>query len=103
MQAKKELIQFLKQHKAVAVYFWTVYGHELNSRNVKETLAKIEYETRPKQLCQLYEDLLGRLRSNPNIKDREYWNNDTLCFVYKNWCEHVRNKLHIQHEGRKNR
>ena len=72
MQAKKELVKFLKQHKAVAVYFWTVYGYELNSRNVKETLAKIEYETRPKQLCQLYEDLLGKLRSNPNIKDKAY-------------------------------
>jgi hypothetical protein len=97
MQAKKEFVQFLKRHKAVAVYFWTVYGYEPNSRIVKEILAKIEYETRPKQLCRLYEDLLGRLRKNPNIKDREYWDNDTLYFVYKNWCEHVRNKFHIPH------
>ena len=80
IQAKKEFVQFLKRNKAVAVYFWTVYGYEINSRIVKETLAKIEYETRPKQLSQLYEDLLGKLRKNPNIKNR---------------CEHVRNKFHI--------
>ena len=103
IQAKKEFVQFLKRHKAVAVYFCTVYGYEINSRIVKETLAKIEYETRPKQLSQLYEDLLGKLRKNPNIKDREYCDNETLYFVYKNWCEHVRNKFHIQHESRKNR
>ena len=95
IQAKKEFVQFLKRNKAVAVYFWTVYGYEINSRIVKETLAKIEYETRPKQLSQLYENLLGKLRKNPNIKDREYCDNDTLYFVYKNWCEHVRNKFHI--------
>ena len=68
IQAKKEFVQFLKRHKAVATYFWTVYGYEINSRNVKETLAKIEYETQPKQLCQLYENLLGRIRMNSNIK-----------------------------------
>jgi hypothetical protein len=103
MQAKKELIQFLKKYNAVAVYYWTVYGHELNSRNIRTTLTSIMYETRPKELCRLYEDLIGRLRNNPNIKDKEYWDNDTLYHVYKNWCEHVRNKFHIQHESRKNR
>jgi hypothetical protein len=93
--AKRELIQFLKQHKAVAVYFWTVYGFEHNSNNVKDTLTQIEYETRPKQLCKLYEDLIGRMRPNPNIKDKEYWKNDTLYKVYKKWCEHTKNKFHI--------
>lgn len=95
IQAKKEFVQFLKRHKAVATYFWTVYGYEINSRNVKETLAKIEYETQPKQLCQLYENLLGRIRMNPNIKDKKYQDYHTIYFLYKKWCEHVRNKFHI--------
>jgi hypothetical protein len=43
----------------------------MENKNVK--LAKIEYETRPKQLCKLYEDLIGRMRPNPNIKYKKYW------------------------------
>lgn len=93
--AKRELIQFLKQHKAVAVYFWTIYGHKVNTNVLIDTLNKIEYETRPKQLCELYEDLIGKLRNNPNIKDKAYWSNDTLFKVYKKWCEYTRNKFHI--------
>ena len=95
IQAKKEFVQFLKRNKAVAVYFWTVYGYEINSRIVKETLAKIEYETQPKQLCQLYENLLGKIRINPNIKDKKYQDYHTIYFLYEKWCEHVRNKFHI--------
>jgi hypothetical protein len=45
--------------------------------------------------CKLYEDLIGRMRPNPNIKDKEYWKNDTLYKVYKKWCEHTKNKFHV--------
>ena len=93
--AKRELIQFLKQHKVVAVYFWTIYGVEYNSRNVKDILTKIEYETNANTLCQLYQDLIGKIKPNTNIKDKAYWSNDTLYKVYKKWCEHTKNKFHV--------
>ena len=91
--AKKELIQFLKKNNAVATYFWTIYGHEHNAESIKNTLAKIEVETRPRQLCQLYEDLIGKTCNNPHIKDKLYWSNDTLYHVYQDWCSHLRKKF----------
>lgn len=95
MLAKKELIQFLKKNKAVAVYFWTIYGCERNSKSVKKTLEEIEFETRPKQLCQLYQDLLGKIVSNPNIKNKKYWERDTLYHLYLRWCNQQRKKFHM--------
>jgi hypothetical protein len=94
--AKKELIQFLKKNNAVATYFWTIYGHERNTKSVIYTLAKIGCETRPKQLCILYEDLIGKTCSNPSIKDKVYWSNDTLYHVYQDWCKYLRNKFHVR-------
>lgn len=94
--AKKELIQFLKKNNAVATYFWTMYGHESNTKSIKNTLTKIECETRPRQLCILYEDLIGKMCNNPHIKDKAYWSNDTLFYVYKDWCSHLRNKFHVR-------
>ena len=94
--AKKELIQFLKKNNAVATYFWTIYGHEYNAESIRKTLAKIEVETRPRQLCQLYEDLIGKTCSNTHIKDKLYWSNDTLYHVYQDWCSHLRNKFHVR-------
>jgi len=93
--AKKELIQFLKKNNAVATYFWTVYGFEPNSINVKKTLAKIAFETRANELCQLYKNLIGKLYSNPNIKDETYHKTETLCKLYSKWVKHVNNKFHI--------
>lgn len=94
--AKKELIQFLKKNNAVATYFWTIYGHERNSKNLKETLKKIENETRPKQLCLLYKDLIGKMSMNTHIKDKVYWSNSTLFYVYKDWHAYLRNKFHVR-------
>lgn len=90
--AKKELIQFLKKNNAVATYFWTIYGNERNSKNLKETLKKIECETRPRQLCILYEDLIGKMCNiNTHIKDDVYW----VYVLYKNWCAYLRKKFDI--------
>ena len=100
IEAKRELLRFLKKHNAVALYVWTVYGYEKNEQYLKILYNQI---SNPKTsfigIITAHRLLIGCLRKNPNIKDKKYWDENTLCDLYLLWDKHIRTKYNIKPRG----
>ena len=95
LQAKKELLQFLKKKKIVATYTYTIYGHEHNMNVVKNIFKKLEYASTNNEFVECYLGLIGKLYLNLHIKDKKYRNNDTLYHAYLEWKEYIYKKFHV--------
>lgn len=96
LQAKKELLRFLKKKKIVATYTYTIYGNEQNMNVVKNIFKKLEYASTNYEFVECYLWLIGRIYLNPHIKDKKYWNNQTLYHAYLEWKQHVYKKFHVK-------
>lgn len=95
LQAKKELLRFLKKKKIVATYTYTVYGHEDNMNAVKNIFKKLEYASTNNEFAICYIGLIGNIRSNRHIIDKQYWNNETLYNAYLEWKQYICKKFHV--------
>jgi len=95
LQAKKELLQFLKKKKIVATYTYTVYGHEDNMNTIKNILKKLEYANTNIEIARCYIGLIGNIRKNTHIIDKQYWDNDTLYYAYLEWKQYICKKFHV--------
>lgn len=95
LQAKKELLRFLKKKKIVATYTYTVYGHEVNMNVVKNIFKKLEYATTNNEFVECYVGLIGKLYPNNCIIDKQYWKNDTLYHAYLEWKQYIYKKFHV--------
>ena len=96
LQAKKELLQFLKKKKIVATYTYTIYGYERNMNIVKNIFKKLEYASTNNEFVECYIGLIGKLYLNPHIKDKKYWNNETLYHAYLEWKQYIDKKFHVK-------
>ena len=97
LNAKKELLRFLKKRKIVAVYTYTVYGNEHNMNVVKNTFKKLENASTNNEIARCYIGLIGSIRANSNIIDKQYWKNDTLYNAYLEWKQYIGKKFHIKY------
>ena len=95
LQAKKELLQFLKEKKIVATYTYTVYGHEVNMNTVKNIFKKLECASTNNEFVECYLGLIGKLYLNTDIKDEKYQNGRTLCNAYLEWKQYICKKFHV--------
>ncbi len=95
LQAKKELLRFLKKKKIVATYTYTIYGYEQNMNAVKNIFKKLEYASTNNEFVECYIGLIGKIRKNTHIIDKQYWNNDTLYHAYLEWKEYIYKKFHV--------
>ena len=96
LQAKKELLRFLKKKKIVATYTYTIYGDEYNMNEVKNIFKKLEYASTNNEIARCYIGLIGSIRANSNIIDKQYWKNDTLYNAYLEWKQYICKKFHIK-------
>ena len=96
LQAKKELLQFLKKKKIVATYTYTIYGNEYNMNTVKNIFKKLEYASTNNEITRCYIGLIGSVRPNSHIIDTQYWKNDTLYHAYLEWKEYIYKKFHVK-------
>lgn len=95
LNAKKELLQFLKKKKIVATYTYTIYGHEHNMNAVKNIFKKLEYASTNNEFVDCYLGLIGKLHFNKNIKDEKYRNNETLYYAYREWKQYIYKKFDV--------
>lgn len=93
LNAKKELLRFLKKRKIVAVYTYTVYGNEHNMNVVKNTFKKLENASTNNEFVECYLGLIGKLYLNTHIK---YRNDKTLYYVYLEWKKYIYKKFHVK-------
>jgi hypothetical protein len=95
LQAKKELLRFLKKKKIVATYTYTIYNHEYNMNEVKNIFKKLEYANTNNEIARCYIGLIGNIRANSHIIDTQYWNNETLYNAYLEWKQYICKKFHV--------
>jgi len=96
LQAKKELLRFLKKKKIVATYTYTIYGHEYNMNEVKNIFKRLEYASTNNEIARCYIGLIGNICPNNHIIDKQYWNNYTLYNAYLEWKQYIGKKFHIK-------
>ena len=91
LQAKKELLQFLKKKKIVATYTYTVYGHENNMKMIKNIFKKLEYARTNNEFVGCYLGLIGNLYLNTHT----YRISETLYQAYLEWKQYIYKKFHV--------
>lgn len=98
LEAKKELLRFLKKRKIVATYTYTVYGDTLNMNTINEIFEKLEYASTNNEFVGYYLNLFGKIHLNPHIHDRQYWNcaGDSLYQAYLEWKKYVYKKFNVK-------
>ena len=95
LQAKKELLRFLKKKKIVAVYIYTIYSNKYNMNVVKNIFKKLEYASTNNEIARCYIGLIGSIHENSHIIDKQYWNNDILYHAYLEWKQYICKKFHV--------
>lgn len=63
---------------------------------VKNIFKKLEYASTNNEFVACYIGLIGSIRGNSHIKDKQYWKNDTLYHAYLEWRQYVYKKFHVE-------
>lgn len=100
LNAKKELLRFLKKRKIVAEYTYAVYGDTSNMSTIKKIFERLECASTNNEFVECYINLIGKIRLNMNILDKQYLAcvSDSLYQAYLQWEKYIFKKFHVKYK-----
>lgn len=98
LNAKKELLRFLKRRKIVAEYTYAFfYGDTSNMSTIKKIFEQLECASTNNEFVKCYASLIGKIRLNLNILEKQNLASvsDSLFQAYLHWEKYIFKKFNV--------